>query len=175
LLSKQGNMNHDLAIYINDHLAGSVAAVTLIDDLLAGDIDASLKTVLTRIKREIGEEQEILRKLLESASIKEDSAKKAMAWLAEKLGRLKLGGRGADGNCLPVVQVLEVLYLGITGKLLGWDVLDAVYGPRLSESGINIQALQTRALAQRDAVEEHRLDYARKAFAKAAFSPTEDA
>src|SRR3954462_5104628 len=62
------SMSENLGTYLNDHLAGSVAAVGLIDDLVAGENDASLKTLLTRLKREIGEEQDVLRKILQACA-----------------------------------------------------------------------------------------------------------
>src|SRR4051812_35762756 len=110
-------MQENLSVYLNDHLAGSVGAVSLIDDLLAGEIDASLKAVLTTLRREIEEEQGLLRSIMEAHGFKEGTAKKLSAWLVEKMSSFKVGGKHGDGNCLPVVQALEVLYLGITGKL----------------------------------------------------------
>jgi hypothetical protein len=152
---------------LNDHLAGSVAAVALIDDLAQSDIDLGLKEVLARLKREINEEQQVLRKVMSECSIREESVKKAMAWLGEKLSRWKIGSKTPDGNCLPLMMGLEVLCLGITGKLLGWRVLAVVFGPKLSSLGINIEQLEHRAAAQRDLVERHRLAYAVKTFGSA--------
>jgi hypothetical protein len=158
-------MRENLGTYLNDHLAGSVAAVSLIDDLLAGDIDASLKTVLARLKREIAEEQDVLRKILQAHSLEEGVAKKGAAWLMEKLSTLKLGGKDRNGNALPIVQALETLYLGITGKLLEWQMLEAVMGSEMASLEIDLPALKSRAEAQRSAVDEHRMAYAKIALA----------
>jgi hypothetical protein len=159
-------MNENLATYLNDHLAGSVAASSLIEDLLAGELDASLRSVLTTVQREISEEQDVLRKVMRAHGMPEESARKGLAWLAEKLSLLKLGGKTKTGDCLPVVMSLEMLYLGITGKLLGWEILANILGPKLDGLGVDIGLLQSRAEAQRNTIDEHRLRYAIQAFGR---------
>ena len=158
-------MENNLAIYLNDHLAGSVAALALIDDMVGAIQDEPLKTFLSKLEKEIQEEQQILRATIQAKGFKEGSLKKAVAWLGEKATSPKFGGTGDEKSGLAIMQGLEVLYIGITGKLLQWRAFQAAIAPEVQRLGINLEALQQRAEQQRSTVEGFRLAYARKAFA----------
>ena len=158
-------MQENLATYLNDHLAGSVAALALIDDMAGAVADTSLKAFLTDLKYEIEEEQHVLRTIMQANAVEEGAFKKATAWLGEKVTSPKFGGAGDDSQGLAVMQGLEMLCLGITGKLLGWRAFQAASTPTVQALGFDLDALQKQAERQRNTVEEFRLAYARKAFA----------
>jgi hypothetical protein len=160
-------MHQNLATYINDHLAGSVAALALIDDMSSGLDDASLKAFLAALKGEITEEQGVLRILLQANDYKEGALKKAVAWLGEKASSPKFGGSKDDHQGLAIMQGLEMLYLGITGKLLQWHAFQAAIAPMIEALGFDLTRLQQQAEKQRITVEEFRLGYARRAFSGA--------
>lgn len=160
-------MHQNLAIYINDHLAGSVAALALIDDMSDALDDAPLKSFLTSLKDEIQEEQGVLKILLQANDYREGAIKKAVAWLGEKASAPKFGASTDDSHELAIMQGLEMLYLGITGKLLQWHVFQAALAPMVEALGFDLGALQERAEKQRAAVEEFRLAYGRRALSGA--------
>src|SRR5256714_6252178 len=116
-------MNDNLAAYLNDHLAGSVAAIELIDDLINASKDESLKIFLADLKREIESDQKILEQLIERAGESESGFRKAAAWVSEKAARAKFKIAGEDLGGLGLVQALEMLALGIRGKELLWRSL----------------------------------------------------
>jgi hypothetical protein len=95
-------MNNNITTYLNDHLAGSVAALELISDLIKASDDASLKQFLANLKCDIEADQKILERLLDAADRNQSVMRKAAAWVSEKFAGAKfkvasedLGGLGA--------------------------------------------------------------------------------
>jgi hypothetical protein len=148
--------------YLNDHLAGSVAALELLDHLLEHD-PGSGRDELARIRIEIEEDQQILQRILSDMGGKESPIRKAGAWLTEKLGQVKLGVGDKGSGELRVLEALEALELGIQGKRLLWRALETVKGAAPPLRGIDLQQLQQRAERQFQRVEELRLRAARVA------------
>lgn len=143
--------------YLKDHLAGSVAAVELLDHLAAaasGERQAFFET----LKVEIQEDQKALRDLLGRLGVEESSFKKAGAWLAEKALHAKVST--GDGD-LGDLEALEVLVLGIEGKLRLWAALECL------DTGLNLPYLQAAARSQIGKVEALRLQAAARAFKNA--------
>jgi hypothetical protein len=153
--------NAALGAYLNDHLAGSVMAVEMLERMIEESRGGPLEGTFTALLREIEGERVVLRELLERLGVRENPVKKAGAWLAEKAGRLKLSdpGRGA----LDRLELLEALSLGIQGKLKLWRALERVAPGRPALAGIDYRALQQRARDQHDRVEAQRLEAAREA------------
>src|SRR5688572_18828181 len=79
-----------LATYINDHLAGSVAALELLDDLIARPVEPDEPEFFIRLRDGITEDQESLRGLLRDLGKGESAIRKAAGWLTEKVATLKL-------------------------------------------------------------------------------------
>ncbi len=154
--------NSFLAIYLNDHLAGSVVGVELAKRARASNEGTELGKVLAEICAEIEADQETLRRLMKSLQVAESRAKPAAAWLAEKLGRLKLNGQLHGYSPLSRVVELEGLSAGVTGKAMLWRVMGATFEDGLA--GFDFEALTARAEAQRDRLEACRLEAAATAF-----------
>jgi hypothetical protein len=165
-------MNENLTAYLNDHLAGSVAALELIDDLTNASEDASLKQFLTELKRDIVSDQKVLEQLIDSADEKQSVGRKAAAWLSEKAARAKFKIAGEDFGGLGLVQALEMLALGIRGKELLWRSFSQsgdtapsdARPPEAWQGRIDLAKLQQRAREQQQRVEERRLEAAKAAF-----------
>ena len=150
-----------LGTYLNDHLAGSVMALEMIERSIGQHPGTPLSADLTWVAAEIREEQKVLRELLEGLDVKESPVKKAGAWLAEKAGRLKLGDMAEDP--LGRLEMLEALSLGIQGKLKLWMALEQVMARRAALAGVDFRRLQARAREQHDRVEAYRLEAAGEA------------
>ena len=112
-----------LTTYLNDHLAGSVAALELLGLLLS---TAGEPEPYSRLRREVEEDQQVLRELLERLGGKESRLRKAAAWLTEKLGRAKFQFDDEGRGELRTLEALEALGLGIQGKLALWRALEEV-------------------------------------------------
>src|ERR1700736_1538741 len=156
-------MSHDnISTYLNDHLAGSVAAIELIDDLVNASDDASLKQFLADLKREIESDQIVLEQLIAGAGESEGVVRKAAAWVSEKAARAKFKIAGEDFGGLGLVQALGMLALGIRGKELLWRALANSNWPELKD--LDLPKLEAGAIEQQHRVEEKRLAAAKSAF-----------
>ena len=155
-------MNDNLTTYLNDHLAGSVAALELIDDLAKASNDASLKQFLDNLKREIESDQKVLEQLIDGAGESEGVVRKAAAWISEKAVRAKFKISGEEIGGLGLVQALEMLALGVRGKELLWHALAASNWPAFKD--VDLAKLEQRAIEQQQRVEEKRLEAVKAAF-----------
>jgi hypothetical protein len=151
-----------LTTYLNDHLAGSVAALELLD-LLSTSRPTSDHHQFTALRAEIEEDQRVLQQLLERLGAKESRVRKAAAWLTEKMGQAKLKFDDPGSGDLQTLEALETLGLGIQGKMGLWRALSAVAGTVPEIGGLDYPRLQQRAKDQFDRVEQLRLQAARSA------------
>ena len=150
--------------YLQDHLAGSVAALQLMETLADHERGLPLEQKLRGLHYEVTEEQERLKAILARLEGEESTLKLAAAWLTEKLrrARLRLVERTDPG--LARLEGLESLALGLLGKLALYRALEdaAAHEPRLA--GYPFAALQSRTLSQHAMVEQERMAAARMAF-----------
>ena len=154
-----------LATYLNDHLAGSLGAVQLIDALAEHAQGRPLEAKLRALRVEIEEDQGTLRQILARIDIDEHRIKQAAAWVSEKVGQAELTLASHAHPSLALVEGLEALSLGIHGKVGLWIVL-AELAPRDARlSGFDYEALGTRATIQHAAFERERVEAARTTFA----------
>ena len=142
-----------LAIYLNDHLGGATGGVELTRRLRASNRENdAFGPPLDRICLEIEEDRATLEQVIDRLGFSQSRVKPAGAWVAEKLGRLKLNGRLRGYSPLSRVLELEGLLIGITGKMALWKALaEFEEGERL---GIDFAQLAHRAADQRSAVDD---------------------
>ena len=154
-------MSENLGTYLNDHVAGSVLALELLDHLI--DLpEAPDRKLLTQLRIEIQEDQDVLRHLLRSVGAKESTARKAAAWLTEKLGRAKLRIDESGSGELRMLEGLETLALGIQGKLALWRSLATLRDVVPPLKTLDLARLQSRALEQFERVDRLRLGAVRR-------------
>jgi hypothetical protein len=146
-----------LAIYLNDHLAGATGGVELARRVRASNRGHNaFGQPLDRICVEIEEDRATLEQVIDRLGIPQSRVKPAGAWVAEKLGRLKLNGRLRGYSPLSRVLELEGLLIGITGKMALWETLADLEGAERLE--IDFAQMSARAAEQRSAVDDlHRL------------------
>jgi len=147
---------------LNDHLAGSVSAVELLDHLIKSHGDEPLAKSLQEIRAEIVADQDVLKKIVQRFNANESAVRKAGAWIAEKIARIKLAAAGQKKWQLGLVQALEVLVLGVTGKQLLWRALNASIGTSPLLRGVDLVRLEERAIQQIEHLETLRLEVARE-------------
>ena len=155
----------DLDSYLNDHLAGSISAMELIDHWAEIHKGEPLGSFFVEIQREIEADQDTLRKVMRNLGVDESKVRKAGAWAAEKVGRARLMIAGDEPGRLGLVLTLEGLIMGVTGKKLMWASLAAAKLPRLSS--YNVEQLQRRAEQQIERIEAERISAVREAFSEA--------
>ena len=152
-----------IATYLNDHLAGSVVAVELMENLEAIYAGKPIADFIAKLRADIEVDVHELEGLMGQLQISESRTRKASAWLTEKVTQLKLRLDDPAHGELRLFESLEALSLGIEGKRSLWMALSAVaeVSPQLRIK--DYQSLQQRAADQRGRVEEKRLELARTA------------
>lgn len=157
--------NENIATYLNDHLAGSVAALELIDNLLDTHSESDLTTFFTHLKADIASDRDELQGMMQRLDIDESRTRKASAWIAEKMTELKLRFDDPTDGALRLFESLEGLSLGIEGKHSLWIALSvsAEKNPLLQIA--DYERLKKRAREQRERVEKLRLQFAAEALA----------
>ena len=137
-----------LASYLNDHLAGSVAAIELLDHLIDEHKGHRLKKFLVDLRDDVHADQEVLQNLMGKLDLEESSMRKVGAWMAEKIGQAKISLSDSSASGLGLLQALEGLALGITGKKLLWRALRMVEAELPPLQGIDLSRLEQRAADQ---------------------------
>jgi len=160
-----------LGIYLNDHLAGATIGLELSRRARGSNEGNEYGEVLERIAREIEEDRETLKALMDLLEIGHDRIKVGGAWLAEKLGRLKPNGRLLSYSPLSRLVELDSLALGISGKLSLWEALQEVAAEDARLDPEELRRLADRAERQRKEVWRLRQRAAREALAAQATSP----
>lgn len=152
-----------LAIYLNDHHAGSVAGVELARRTLENNRGTEYEAFLARLVEDIQEDQATLDGIMERSGIARSPVKPALAWATEKIGRLKLNGALTGYSPLSRLIELEGLRLGVEGKRCLWRSLLHARPAEADVTDEKLNALIARAEAQIEAVEEHRVKAAQAA------------
>jgi hypothetical protein len=155
-----------LTTYLNDHLSGAVAAIELLDHLAA---DApEIRPSLLQLRNDIEADKKELEKLMDRLDIDQSVLRKATAWIGEQVAETKLSMDDQTSGLLRRLERLEILSLGIEGKLSLWRALEAASKQDANLRKLDYEGLARRAQDQRDRVEELRLDAARLALAQVA-------
>ena len=149
----------ELDSYLNDHLAGSVSALELTEHWAHLHDGKPLGVFFSQIDTEIRADQNVLRNLMRRLGLGESSLRKASAWAAEKVGRVRLMIAGGDQGSLGLMLTLEGLIMGIVGKKLLWRSLAAANLAELN--GYDFRELERRAEQQIDRIEAERIRAAR--------------
>ena len=145
-----------LAVYLNDHLAGSTAVIELVRRAAREHEGTELGGFLTRLGVEISQDRQALRRVMDAAGARPDDLKLLAARAAEKVGRLKLNGRLTGRSPLSPFIELEAVEVGIYGKLLLWKVLRDRHPA--GAGAVDLGELIGRAERQLGEVERHRRD-----------------
>jgi hypothetical protein len=153
--------NTSLATYLQDHLAGSAAAVEILEGLRDAHAGASLGRFASDLLGEIQRDRATLEALAGRLGGASSTLKETAAWLGAKLSRFKLGHEMSEP--LGALEALEVVALGILGKRALWDALKTLDSTDARLSGLDLAHLTERALSQHARVEERRLEAARRA------------
>lgn len=158
-------MSEPLVTYLSDHLGGAKIAIQLLEAMRDQDDDQRFRGFASLLLPEIEADDRTLRSIAEKIDASPGVAKQVGGWLLEKVSRLKLGHTGSAN--FEMFESLELLALGIQGKLCLWKALQAAskLDPRLRE--YNFAELIGRARQQYYKVESERLD-----LAQIVFSPT---
>ena len=156
--------NESLSTYLNDHLAGSVVALELLEHLEQDGAGTEQTSILAGIHADIAADRQELEAFMAQLRITVSAPRKATGWLVEKLSELKLHLDDAGDGALRRLEALETISLGIAGKEALWHALAAAAEEAPELNGPDYARLGQRAEAQRAVVESLRLHAAKEAF-----------
>lgn len=140
-------MGELLAIYLNDHLAGSTAGVELARRLRgSNEDDPEFGPALAELCAEIEADRETLKEAMDQLGVGQSKLKPLAAVLAERVGRLKLNGRLWGYSPLSRLDELELLQIGVAGKRRLWRALEHTHASDLPD--LDLGALAERATEQ---------------------------
>jgi hypothetical protein len=154
-----------LRVYLDDHLAGSLAAIDLIKHSIGQNEGTPLADFLQALLLDIEADQQTLQELMASFDIQPSRPKQAASWLAEKVSRIKFDKRLTGSVELSRVLELEALAMGVGGKLNLWQALKAIAGADSRLAGTDLDRLIDRAEQQLEGLESRRLEAVARAFA----------
>ena len=157
--------NTDLGVYLKDHYAGGIGAIELLEHLSKSHENESLKHFFSELLAEVKIDHETLSRLMRALEVDDSSIRNAGAWIAEKIGRAKLGPSANNKDSLRDLQALETLFMGVTGKILLWGALKTLNGKHPSMDQFDFAGLENRAIKQLESIETKRLELARTIFA----------
>lgn len=154
----------DLETYLRDHYAAAISALELLEHMVKQHADESIGEFFRQLQADIQADHEQLHNLMQALGFEESSLRNAGAWMAEKLSRAKIGFTFGENAGLRLLQTLETLVIGVTGKKLLWEALIAVQNSSPVLQGTDLTRLKARAIEQLTQVEAQRLTAARVTF-----------
>ena len=157
--------NKQLAIYLNDHLAGATGALELLTHLEETSTGTAVGAALTQLHVEIEGDRQELEHLMERLNIDVSVSRKVSGWLGEKLAYVKLQLDDTSDGSMRLFEGLEALALGIQGKRGLWQALAVVSACESELKHVQYDQLIQQAEDQHRRVEVLRLDAAKAVLA----------
>jgi hypothetical protein len=158
-----------LATYLNDHLAGSIVALEILEHLEAEATD--LMPHMRVLRPDIETDRKELQTLMNRLGISESRTRKVGGWIAEKLTEVKLEVDDESGGPLRRLERLEAVALGLQGKSALWSALNAAAAIAPELRGPDYERLRQRAEDQHKLVEVLRLQAATSALTPLSQAP----
>ncbi|MES2981066.1 MAG: hypothetical protein V4727_02040 [Verrucomicrobiota bacterium] len=158
-------MDQDITRYLNDHLAGSSAAILLIQELAESYQAPEARDFFFQLKEEVKDDRLILEDLFERIGKEPSVLIKMAGVMAARITSLKLMWEKIEPGKLGLLEGLEMLELGVEGKRLLWKSLReiAIWFPEWE--GIDFEKLDLRAIQQRRDIEFWRINAAKNILA----------
>jgi hypothetical protein len=152
-----------LATYLNDHLAGSLIAIEILEHLETEALD--LMRDLDALKAEVEADRRQLKGLMDRLGITESRVRKVTGWIAEQVTEAKFEADDESLGTFRRLERLEALAVAIDGKSALWGALNSAAELAPELRGVDYEDLAQRAREQRSRVEIPRLQAARLALA----------
>lgn len=112
-----------LELYLSDHLTGATAGVNRIERMAEDYVDTPMFAELSAVADEIRSDRELLRNIIEDLGLARKPYRQAVAWVGERVGRLKLNGRVLERSPMTMLLEAELMRSAVSGKLGGWETL----------------------------------------------------
>jgi hypothetical protein len=150
--------NRFLRIYMNDQLAAGVAWREAARRARGNNEGTELGDVLAQVADAIAEDVATFEWIMKRLGLRRGTVKPRLAFVAERVGRLKLNGRLFSYSPLSRFVELDFLALGIEGKKVLWGTLRDLAGLEAQLPDVDFDHLIARAHEQRAAIEPFRVE-----------------
>jgi hypothetical protein len=134
-----------LAIYLQDHYAGSTGGLEMAKRSANANRGTEFGGPLTRLAMDIGEDRDALKRIMGRLEVSPAPVKAALAWGAEKAGRLKPNGQLRGYSPLGRMVEIEALVTGVSGKLSLWRALKSIAPSDARLDAAQLADLEARA------------------------------
>ncbi|RYD24318.1 MAG: hypothetical protein EOP88_00730 [Verrucomicrobiaceae bacterium] len=160
-------MDHELARYLHDHLAGSSGGLLLIQELAEKHDVPEAREFFVDLKGKVEADRDLLEDLLCRIGKDRGTFFKVVGDVAARVGGIKLLWEKVEPGKLGMFEALEMLAIGVQGKRLMWLALQeiAIWVPEWQ--GFDFASLELEAIRQRDGIEAWRIEAARDILADA--------
>lgn len=155
----------ELATYLKDHHAGSEAALEILDRIEKSHGGGAAGAMVKRLRPEFLAERAQLVELLSQLDDAVSAPRRVMGWLSEKGLELKLLADDASAGSLHLLESVEMLGLGVHGKLGLWKALAESQHLVPALSKVDFAPLITQAESQSALIESVRLGASRAVIA----------
>jgi hypothetical protein len=162
MMGSRMNESNSLPVYLQDHLAGAVHAIDLLERLRDSHGSDRIGEFAGSILTDVRLDFDVLKHLSEEIGEGSSGIKEIASRLAEKAARIKLDDGGKTG--FETFESLEFLTLGVHGKLALWRALEVAATIDVRLQGVDYSLLQRRAQAQEEKIEQERLRLSRTVF-----------
>jgi hypothetical protein len=152
-------------VYLNDHLGGAMFGSGLAGQIRDRHDGTPLGDIMRIIAAQIEEDRQTLLDLMERMNIARNPVKQATGWMAEKASQMKFSGLVSGEPDHGAFMALESLTVGVAGKVYLWRSLKEVADQYPALASTDLDALISRAEAQRTTLERERLAAAGHALA----------
>ncbi|MFK0255077.1 hypothetical protein [Streptomyces sp. NPDC090445] len=154
-----------LAVYLNDHLTGANAGVSLIRRMARQHRGTPMGPPLERLAGQIAEDRDSLREVMTALDIPAMHGRAVLGRIGERAGRLKPNGRLVSRSPLSDVMELEAMRIGVEGKAAAWRSLQAIASTDVRLDRGSIDRLLERAQRQSGLLESLRTTASDRVFA----------
>lgn len=141
-------------IYLNDHIAASVAWCALAGRIARENAGTPLGDTVERLRRDLEEEVPLLRVLLRETGGRENRAKQWLARSATRVGQWKPNGALRGYSPLSRIVEIEALTASLALRASMWRSLSTALGGQRSVGRTTLGELDARAHRQLSELDE---------------------
>ncbi|MEX2587519.1 MAG: hypothetical protein WD602_05935 [Actinomycetota bacterium] len=146
--------------YLGDHQAGALGGEDLAKSLAERNTQYP---ALSEIAKDIADDRETLERLMQRFDSEGSIMKQAGAMTIGKLAESVFGAASDSEKSLKFLRQIEVLKMGVEGKLCLWETLQEIENTDERLGGYDFERLAGRAKSQIQALGDVQLKLARKA------------
>ncbi len=160
-----GQSGHTLlGIYLNDHLAGATVVTGRSRHFVSSCRDPALADAVAPVAAQIAEDRRTLLALMRRLNVPVRRYKVYAGRLGERAGRLKSNGALLRRSVLSTLLELELLQVGIQGKICVWETLRVLAGQDRRLDPRQLDDLLERARGQLRTIDDLRRRQAEETF-----------